>query len=222
MGSKPSKLNDEFVPLPRPLHGLAVFSKEAVAQQHVRLDIKKKDYFGTGGSPGFIAKEAHSGSLVFQSITDESNERLRKSIKDDKGCMVAEIKQKAFTMHASTDVFAASNLDQPLFSLRLEDSLKFKSFVAVQNLMQGSGENILSLKGNWRKECEVLMGEHVIAKMLKLVKGHFMVDIAPGVDILFVTIVWYFWTECMYSIDSSMLTASIGTGGAVGAYGGCN
>jgi hypothetical protein len=57
MGSKPSKLNSEFVPLP-----------------------------------------GH-----------------RKSIWNDKGRMVAEIKKRALTMHGNTDVFAASNLDQPLF-----------------------------------------------------------------------------------------------------------
>lgn len=183
--------------------GLAVFSGEYITRQRLSLQIAEN--FSLSGDD-FTVKDVNTGAVWFKVDGKVLTMRQRKVLLDVRGLRVAELRHRVLSWTQAVDVFSAHDLSQPIFSARKKPTINFSkttSRVTVRNLLDGSVVNI-TLLGDPRGKAGVLMlGEqHVIAKMRRAFKATellgqqtYIVDIAPGVDVSFVTVMVVLWDE---------------------------
>jgi uncharacterized protein YxjI len=200
-------LNAQVFPVPQ---GLAVFSPEFIVQQPLTLQVHEK--FSLSGDD-FTAKDAATGALWFKIDGKVMTMHGKKTLQDARGFKVADVCHNIMTMHNRIQVYGANNPDQPLFEASKEWSVKYRKTsakVTVQNIMDGQVYTVQLLGDFMGKSGIITLGDdHVIAKMHKpttakqfITAQHtYMVDIAPGVDASFITLMCVLWDE--FARDSS-------------------
>jgi uncharacterized protein YxjI len=199
--AKQSYLNAQPVPVQQ---GLAVFSQEYIARQPLTLQIHEK--FSLSGDD-FSAKEAATGVLWFKIDGKAISLRQRKVLLDARNAKVAEMTHNMISLRNRIQVFAANNPQEPLFTAAKDFTLKLRKTtcqVTVRNLTDGQVLNV-TLHGDMMGKAGIIVlgDQHVIAKMHKpttakqfLTDQHtYMVDIAPGVDASFITVMCVLWDE---------------------------